>query len=946
MHRKKRGAAAVTTIILVFAILIASTAVYITACTRNQPEPEPSSSMAEPEPESLPEPEPEPESEPESSSSASVIPPPSSSSSSAAPKPSASSSAQTTAGSMTYSKAGEYDQKQTLSSASITADKVTLSNKTITGDLTITKGVGNGHVTLEKVVVKGKLKVAGGGSNSIELIDCTIGEIQLYKSEGEPVRFVASGSTEVGAVVAKSGIILEEDDLDSGAKGFVKLTTEPSDYVYIITQLDSTDLDLFVANATSRVDVDGRSDINRATVNARSSFEGSGSIGTMTVTVSGVTTSIRPGKVNAASGVSEPTYTSDDDDSRPTRVAPTITTDKTLPGGTVGQPYSYTLNANGTKPITWSLYSGSLPPGLSLSSTGVLSGTPTTAADFSFTVKATNSAGSDTKNLSILIAPTVTSVTIKNQPTKVAYYDGQSLDLSGLVVTLQKSNGTSEDVAFTDFDSKGITTSPANGATLTTANNKVTITHTASGKKVEQTITVSSVTITGISVKTAPTKTVYIQGEALNLSGLVVTLIKSNSTSEDVAFADFTSKGITTSPANGAALSTTDTKVTITAGDKSVEQPITVSPVTVTNISVKYGPNKTNYFEGDVLDLTGLVVTLEKSNSTSEDVAFADFASKSIATIPANGAVLSTTNNKVTITAGGKSVEQTISVSPVTVTGISIKTAPTQTDYYEGQSLNLSGLVVTLQKSNGTSEDVAFASFGSKSITTSPADGAMLSTSNDKVTITAGGKSVEQPITVSPVTVTGISVKTQPSKTDFYDGQVLDLSGLVITLEKSNGTSEDVALANFASKGITTSPANGAALSATVSKVTITHTASTKAVDQPIKVKSVTLEIQTPPTKINYTEGDKLDLYGLVVTVTTMVNGTTTETLNVPFTEFASKGITVTPAHDTTLTKDDSVLTIKHNESNKSVTQAITVTSTDTSASKTFLKNIFKGFKK
>ena len=323
MHRKKRGAAAVTTLLLVFAMLIASTAVYITACTRNQPQPEPSSSAAEPEPEPLP--EPEPESEPESSSSASEIPPPSSSAS-AAPKP-ASSSVQTTSGSVTYSKAGQYDQKQTLSSASITADKVTLSNKTITGDLTITKGVGNGHITLENVVVKGKLKVAGGGSNSIELIDCTIAEIQLYKFEGEPVRFIASGGTEVGAIVAKSGIILEEYRLDSSAKGFVKLTTEPSDYVYIITQLDNTDLDLFVANATSRVDVDNSSDITRATVNARSSFEGGGSIGTMTVTASGVTTAIRPNKVNTASGVSEPTYTSsrDDDDDEPSTPTYAIT---------------------------------------------------------------------------------------------------------------------------------------------------------------------------------------------------------------------------------------------------------------------------------------------------------------------------------------------------------------------------------------------------------------------------------------------------------------------------------------------------------------------------------------------------------------------------------------------------------------------------------------------
>ena len=58
----------------------------------------------------------------------------------------------------------------------------------------------------------------------------------------------------------------------------------------------------------------------------------------------------------------------------------TITT-TSLPNGTVGTAYSQTLAATGgATPYTWSVYSGSLPAGLSLgSSTGTISGTPTTA---------------------------------------------------------------------------------------------------------------------------------------------------------------------------------------------------------------------------------------------------------------------------------------------------------------------------------------------------------------------------------------------------------------------------------------------------------------------------------------------------------------------------------------------------------------------------------------
>ena len=86
----------------------------------------------------------------------------------------------------------------------------------------------------------------------------------------------------------------------------------------------------------------------------------------------------------------------------PAAEQPPVITTTTLQGGKAGAAYSQTLAATGTAPITWSIESGSLPAGLTLSG-NTISGTPTTAGTFTFKVKAANGAGSDMKELSIVI---------------------------------------------------------------------------------------------------------------------------------------------------------------------------------------------------------------------------------------------------------------------------------------------------------------------------------------------------------------------------------------------------------------------------------------------------------------------------------------------------------------------------------------------------------------
>ena len=76
-------------------------------------------------------------------------------------------------------------------------------------------------------------------------------------------------------------------------------------------------------------------------------------------------------------------------------VCPTITFNpQTLPGGAVGATYAQNLTPNGGRsPYEFGLQAGALPPGLTLSATGTIAGTPTQAGSFPFVVRARDANG-------------------------------------------------------------------------------------------------------------------------------------------------------------------------------------------------------------------------------------------------------------------------------------------------------------------------------------------------------------------------------------------------------------------------------------------------------------------------------------------------------------------------------------------------------------------------
>jgi len=101
----------------------------------------------------------------------------------------------------------------------------------------------------------------------------------------------------------------------------------------------------------------------------------------------------------------------------------TITTASVLPAGAPGQPYSrQILTSGGQPPVSFSLVAGDLPPGLSLSASGLIAGTPAAAGTYNFTISAADSCATGIQrvqqafslvvggNLSVTVSPGILKI--------------------------------------------------------------------------------------------------------------------------------------------------------------------------------------------------------------------------------------------------------------------------------------------------------------------------------------------------------------------------------------------------------------------------------------------------------------------------------------------------------------------------------------------------------
>lgn len=181
----------------------------------------------------------------------------------------------------------------------------------------------------------------------------------------------------------------------------------------------------------------------------------------------------------------------------------------------------------------------------------------------------------------------------------------------------------------------------------------------------------------------------------------------------------------------------------------------------------------------------------------------------------------------------------------VQLSRIEVTHMPTKIRYFVGETFDSAGLVITAYYNDNTSEQVTGYTLSSPDMSTY---------GNKTVTVTLDGKTVDFSILV--VDISGIEVKTMPTKTEYPKGDVFDTTGLSILVKYTDGTSETITT-GFEVSGFDSSSVGEKTITVTYK----THTATFKVTVYDL----LGIRITSFPSKVYYKIGETFDPSGITV---------------------------------------------------------------------------------
>ena len=270
---------------------------------------------------------------------------------------------------------------------------------------------------------------------------------------------------------------------------------------------------------------------------------------------------------------------------------------------------------------------------------------------------------------------------------------------------------------------------------------------------------------------------------------------------------------------------------------------------TLISIAITTPPSKTTYEAGDAFDKTGMVVT-----ATYDDGSTSVVKNYSISPV-----ILSKDVTEVTITYREMGVsataKQTVTVKNL-LKQIAITTPPDETAYEIGDTVDLSGMVLTAYYSDGSSKQVTNYTYSPTTISSNDDTEITITYTEDGIT-----KTTIQEVTVGNTpNLIMIEISVMPDKTEYKAGEFFDPAGMLVRAYFDDNTNKLV-------KGYIYSP-NGA-LTKDDTTITVSYTKKGITKTTSLNITIIYLDriaITQAPTYTSYYDDQSFNTQGMEVT--------------------------------------------------------------------------------
>ena len=366
---------------------------------------------------------------------------------------------------------------------------------------------------------------------------------------------------------------------------------------------------------------------------------------------------------------------------------------------------------------------------------------------------------------------------------------------------------------------------------------------------------------------------------ALNLSNLKINVKNDDNSTSEINYtgheSDFTFEPATL------ATSTTSLKIKYrNTLEKTIDNIFVYATTDIKNITgVAHTPTKTVYATGEAFDPTGLEIQVTQFDGTT--------TTKTYATNPSD---FTFTPNPITAGTTGVTVkygryDNCTYVIPI----VTVKKASTFTVndggidkyYVAGETItaaNFHNLTLNVTNEDSTTETITYATHP-EYFTFNPALGTPLTSNQNDIKISYGGKTVSVPIVVEPTgNASGATEGTPPTRTNYTTGDPFDPRGLIITVTYPGGITKTIEYNDETKNDFTFSPNPFATpaepLTSDMDHVTVIYKGATTNIPVNVRKEISTFTVINGPTNTEYSKGDKFDPTGIKVRLTFTDNTT------------------------------------------------------------------------